>query len=510
MGRRGFSDDSMKVANNVSPVAEGEVISGRYRVDKVLGVGGMGVVVAATDQRLGSPVAIKFLLPHALEHAEIVARFSREARAAVRIKSEHVARVMDVGTLESGAPYMVMEHLEGRDLSTELQNRGGLAVEDVVDFVLQASEALVEAHHLGFVHRDLKPANLFLVDTRSAPVVKVLDFGISKINSMVGVTGSDAAVTQTASVLGSPLYMSPEQMDSARNVDLRTDIWALGVIFYELLTGEPPFTGESIPQLCMAILKQTPQPIRATRRDVPARLEAVVFRCLEKDRERRFASVEELAVALAEFAPPRSRISLERISASSGALPNLRDSAGNSARTGTFSDGVSDPKRGSGRGSGRRVADSLDERPEGGTQATWGRTSSERRSPFFFWVVFGIPAVLGIGLLLFLFAHHGAGTPAASESTAPGSASVPAAAAVPEVATHPAPDPERPMVSPAPLEAVQAPVVAPPTVLPPPLVTGRPRTKPKPASAAAPEPATAKPGHAAKPAHGDESWENER
>src|SRR3954470_13666053 len=213
-----------------APVQEGEILAGKYRVERVLGVGGMGVVVAATHLQLDERVAIKFLVPDALSSDEAVARFAREARAAVKIKSEHVARVIDVGTLDNGAPYMVMEYLEGGDLSRVLQAQGPLPVEDAVEYVLQACEAIAHAHVLGIVHRDLKPANLFLTKRNDgSQSVKVLDFGISKVLSgNSGASSSDAAMTRTRAVMGSPLYMSPEQMTSTRDVDGRTDIWALG------------------------------------------------------------------------------------------------------------------------------------------------------------------------------------------------------------------------------------------------------------------------------------------
>jgi eukaryotic-like serine/threonine-protein kinase len=298
----------------MTPVQEGEVLAGKYRVERVLGVGGMGVVVAALHIALDERVAIKFLLPEALGNPEAVARFAREARAAVKIKSQHVARVSDVGVLESGAPYMVMEYLQGQDLSQRLRDGGAFAVQEAVDFVLQASEALAEAHALGMVHRDLKPANLFL--TRLADgshCVKVLDFGISKVTSPSS-SGQDFGMTKTQAVMGSPLYMSPEQMASSRDVDGRTDIWALGTILYELLTGRVPFLGDTMPQLCAMILQERPPPARGFRPDLPEPLEQAVFRCLEKDRTRRFANVAELAHALLPFGSRTASRSVERIS----------------------------------------------------------------------------------------------------------------------------------------------------------------------------------------------------
>jgi eukaryotic-like serine/threonine-protein kinase len=295
-------------------VKVGDVLAGKYRIERVLGEGGMGVVVAAMHLQLDERVAIKFLLPGALHNPEAVARFAREARAAVKIKSEHVARVSDVGTLETGAPYMVMEFLQGRDLSGVLAHSGPLSPADAAEHVLQACEALAEAHALGIVHRDLKPANLFLA-TRAdgSPCVKVLDFGISKLTSGSS-SGADFGMTKTHAIMGSPLYMSPEQMSSTRNVDARADIWAVGAILYELVTGSVPFLADSMPQLCGMILQEAPLPLRARRPDVPEAFERLVLRCLEKDKNKRFQNVAELAVALAPFAPRNGTRSAQRIS----------------------------------------------------------------------------------------------------------------------------------------------------------------------------------------------------
>jgi len=300
----------------MTEVYAGQILGGKYRVDRVLGAGGMGMVVAATHLQLDERIAIKFLLPEALKNPEAVARFGREAKAAVKIRGEHVARVIDVGTFENGAPYMVMEHLDGRDLAALIQERGALAPSDAVDAVLQACEALAEAHALGIVHRDLKPANLFMVRRPDGtPSVKVLDFGISKLTA----AGADHSMTKTTAVMGSPLYMSPEQMTASRQVDARTDIWAIGVVLYELLTGRVPFSAETLPEICGLILTATPPAVRDYSPAVPDALQGVVRRCLEKDRERRFANVSELAQALSPFGSRATSRSVERIARILGA-----------------------------------------------------------------------------------------------------------------------------------------------------------------------------------------------
>jgi eukaryotic-like serine/threonine-protein kinase len=294
-----------------SPVQEGDMLAGKYRVEKVLGFGGMGVVVSAFRTDLEQRVAVKFLGSAAAERPDAAERFRREARAAAKIRSEHVARVLDVGTLDTGLPYMVMEFLEGNDIADELRRLGRLPMIEAVDFVMQAIEALAEAHASGVVHRDLKPGNLFLAHRADGSRrVKVLDFGISK--ALTGSSVEELSLTKTAALIGSPLYMAPEQMRSAKDVDTRADIWSLGAMLYEMLTGEPPYTGESIPQLCAALLHDDPIPLRQHRPEVPEGLEQAVLRCLMKDRNHRFPTVFELGRALLPYAQADSRIHVER------------------------------------------------------------------------------------------------------------------------------------------------------------------------------------------------------
>jgi eukaryotic-like serine/threonine-protein kinase len=290
---------------------EKEIIAGKYRVEGIIGQGGMGVVMAAWHLELDQRVALKFLMPELVERGEAAERFRREARAAARIKSEHVVRVIDVGNWEGNAPYMVMEYLDGRDLSAELQERGTLPIKECVDYLLQAIEAVAEAHALGIVHRDLKPENLFLAKrVDGSRSIKVLDFGISK--TIVLGSSDERSLTRTANIMGSPFYMSPEQMRAPRNVDTRSDIWALGAILYDVLTGQPPYVAETIPQLCTMMLESNPAPLRLLRPEASSELEQVVARCLAKDLTDRWSTVVDLARALLPFASRASRIHVER------------------------------------------------------------------------------------------------------------------------------------------------------------------------------------------------------
>jgi serine/threonine protein kinase len=304
------SNDPVPMSASVTP---GDVLADKYRVERVLAMGGMGVVVAAQHLQLDEQVAIKFLREETLCDPEAVARFAREARAAIKIKSEHVTRVIDVGALANGVPYMVMEYLEGETLATFLRLRGALPLGQAVEFMLQTCEAIAEAHALGIVHRDIKPANLFV--TRRADglmAIKVLDFGISKLAAPPDGHWS-SELTRKSVALGSPSYMSPEQLACASAVDARTDIWSLGVTFFEMLTGVVPFHADTTPQLCGKILRDPAPPARELRPNTPEGVEAILRKCMEKERENRYENVGELAIALAAFGPQRARASAQRI-----------------------------------------------------------------------------------------------------------------------------------------------------------------------------------------------------
>ncbi|MFZ5892488.1 MAG: serine/threonine protein kinase [Myxococcota bacterium] len=317
------------------PFALGSVIAGKYEIIGLIGAGGVGYVVSAMHLELGEMVALKFLREESLVHEQVVERFAREARAAARIKSEHVARVYDVGALPNGVPYIVMEYLHGKDLADIVRERGRLPVLTAVEYILQACEALASAHTVGVVHRDIKPENLFLSrQGEGVEVIKVLDFGISKLalngNAPPGVvrpgTQNARKFAKTMMPMGTPAYMSPEQIRSTGDVDARTDIWALGCVLFELLTGTCVFDAPTLMQLGAAILEREPVPLRQLVKDAPPELEVVIQRCLQKDVSKRYQNVAELAVALYPFAPRRARISVERSthllrSTNPGALP---------------------------------------------------------------------------------------------------------------------------------------------------------------------------------------------
>jgi serine/threonine-protein kinase len=294
-------------------LAPGDVIDGRYRIESFLGGGGMASVYRATHVVLEQAVAIKVISPVIRQLPGMAQRFLREARAATQLKSEHVARVTDVGTMADGAPYMVMEYLDGCDLDAILEQGEDIPVEEAVDFVLQACEALAEVHGLGIVHRDLKPANLFLTKAADGlPCVKLIDFGISRTDSPLAQKDL-AALTQPDTVMGSPRYMSPEQMESCSKADSRSDIYGVGAVLYELLTRKAPHEGETFLDIYAAATLAPPAVPSSLRADVPKALDQVILKCLEVDPANRYEDTAALAMALAPFGPEGSLARAEAI-----------------------------------------------------------------------------------------------------------------------------------------------------------------------------------------------------
>jgi eukaryotic-like serine/threonine-protein kinase len=311
-----FFDDPPResVVQRQELVREGEVLAGKYRVERIPGRNGLGVLVQVRHLELGQEVTLKFLVPDACMYPEFVQRFIREARAAVKIQGEHVARVTDVGRLESGAPYMVREFLRGPDLADVLKVRGALPVAEACDYIIQAAEAVAEGHVHGIAHRNLRPTTL-VVTRRSdgAPLVKVFDFAAAEALHVEPFAKRSAGLVGTSALLESLPYLSPEQVRDPHNVDFRADVYGLGAILYELLSGVPPFEAESAPALLAMVAADMPVRLRTLRFGLPAALEEAVMRCLEKSREQRFASMSELSAALRPFASADSHASIERI-----------------------------------------------------------------------------------------------------------------------------------------------------------------------------------------------------
>ncbi len=294
----------------------GEVLDGKYRIERLLGEGGMGAVAKATHLLRRAPVALKFMSPAVLALQGAVERFVNEGVAASQIDSDHVVKVFDVGRMPSGAPYLVMEFLDGRDLQQILAVEGGRINDPAraVHFALQILRALQTAHAAGIVHRDMKPSNCFVIEKDGEPdFVKLVDFGISKVRTDESEKASN--LTRTNSALGTPLYMSPEQARSPRDVDHRTDLYSVGAILYELLTGRTPYTAESgeYTEILFKIFTTEPDPLRNLRPDVPEGLAAAIHRALTRDLNIRYKSSGEMAEALAPWSDARSSQILTRL-----------------------------------------------------------------------------------------------------------------------------------------------------------------------------------------------------
>ncbi|MBK9263675.1 MAG: serine/threonine protein kinase [Polyangiaceae bacterium] len=303
------------------PIHPGDVLFGKYRIERILGAGGMGAVVEATHLGLERRVAMKFMLPEVADHAANLERFMHEARAASKLHSEHIPKVLDFGTIEQSipntqsVPYLVMELLEGQDLERMIRDASPLDIAEVCEVGIQACEALSEAHGLGIVHRDIKPANMFI--TRRAdgsPCTKVLDFGIAKKKAEAG-SLDEKGLTETGAMMGSPDYMSPEQFESARRADVRSDIWSLGAALYQALTGKPPFEADNLAELVMMIMDNDAESPSTARPDIPVALGNAILKCLQRQPADRYQNTFELAVALAPFAPARCQVLLDRIAA---------------------------------------------------------------------------------------------------------------------------------------------------------------------------------------------------
>jgi serine/threonine protein kinase len=375
------------------PFSIGQVIAKKFEITQLLGVGGVGFVVAANHIELSQKVALKFLKPDMLANSQVAGRFAQEALAAARIRSEHVARVFDVGSLDDGTPFIVMEFLDGRDLFDIITQDGPQPIRNAVDYVLQACEALADAHACGIVHRDIKPENLFLLRrSEGIELIKILDFGISKLALTGSNIKSKVPLVKTMLPVGSPVYMSPEQIRASKDIDQRTDIWSIGCVLYELLTGAAAFDAPSLTQLSAAILELDPGPPSLKRPEVSGELDAIVQRCIEKNPNDRFQNVAELAMALYPHAPRRSRIHAERCcrllkvpgaAVAEFELPSVRPPDWDNQPSGSF------PKPTSRTGAGKRTVMTQDE------IATFRPAYRSKKLK----VAVGIIAILGLGVL---------------------------------------------------------------------------------------------------------------
>lgn len=358
-------------------VVPGDILLGKYRVENKLGQGGMGIVVAARHLELGELFAIKYLATEARADTNAMQRFLREARSSARLKGEHAVKVHDVGRFESGMPYMIMEYLVGQDLKAYLRKQGKLSAEEAVSFVLQASDAVAEAHALGIIHRDLKPSNLFLTRRRDGtPCIKVLDFGIAK-----EISAKDADLTKSGTTLGSPLYMSPEQMAGSKDVDTRTDIWSLGVVLYELVTGIVPFQADAITELVVQVLQSVPKPPSYHCPELPPWIDDVVMHCLEKHPENRFLTMDDFILALQSSGQSETSIAHAPSSKAHDQQVALLEAEpkDDATKTNTSTEDVStiDSSTDSNRTPARDKETALDTR----TNPTWGTTKGTARKP---------------------------------------------------------------------------------------------------------------------------------
>jgi serine/threonine protein kinase len=442
------------------PLPPGTIVAGKFRILRPLGQGGMGSVYVVEHVITRHERALKLLHPEMASVPEVVDRFLREASAAGHIGSEHIVETFDAGTLDDGAPYLVMELLRGQTLSERLE-RGELPLSELVPILEQACSGIQAAHDAGIVHRDLKPENLFVTERQGRPFVKILDFGISKFDPN---RSGELSVTREGAALGTPYYMSPEQILGSRAVDHRTDVYALGVVLYECLTRQKPFLAETLPMLTVLIHEGRYTPIGALRPDLPAVFGDIVARALQRQPEDRFQSARELASALGAATHGKTLTSL---ALDQTALSQLKTSGASSDQPGTS-------------GSASSVhAQSAMRDPKLGTSAlgvSIRPPEAERRSNRGLVIggVFAVVAVVGAGLAALSLGNDGRGASSADAVVpeAPHTARTPAAAASPD-----APRAMAPPAAPVSASASAVPAKAGPRSLPPATRSEKPLTK---------------------------------
>jgi serine/threonine-protein kinase len=420
---------------SVSPHAAqlGQVIDGKYRIESILGISGMGVVYLATHLEIDQSVAIKFLL-HGAGDPAALARFRREARAMGKIRSEHAVRVIDVGQLDAKTPFIVMEYLEGRDLSALMKEMGKVTLAFAAEVLLQACEALAVAHVAGVIHRDLKPSNIFLTtQSDGAPHVKVIDFGVAKFRRSE--LDKSENVTHSSSLVGSPRYMAPEQIGGdSEALDQRVDVWALGIILQEMVTGQRVFRGEGVGQLLIAIATQPPADIAKQWPEAPAPLVALIRRTLQRNPEHRTADVGEFAEALAQFTPGGPARAARTTSALMASRPRLPNGALSSGRLPTVPEAPAEASP-SGVSSPSGVL------PAVASSVRLERASSSRRTVAIVAVAIG---TIGLAGAAFAFVKHREDP----QQTATGMVAAPTAAQPPPAAVDVAPSPTPDAINP--------------------------------------------------------------
>jgi eukaryotic-like serine/threonine-protein kinase len=448
-------------------VAPGTVLAGKYRIEEILGEGGMGVVVMATHIELDQRVAIKLPRPEHVKEPTFAARFTREGKNAARIRNEHVARVLDVGRDDEGNPFLVMEYLDGWDLAKRLRTGQPFEIADAVDVALQACVAVAAAHAAGVVHRDLKPANLFLETLPDGSYfVKVLDFGISKV---VSDSSLENALTNTTGIVGSPMYMSPEQMVSARDVDVRTDVFSLGLILFRILTGKIPWPATNPLELATRMAKEEPRTTRSFRPEVPEALDAVIMRAIARNREDRTATVAELARALEPFDPVRGASTLrglartganpiERVSTSGPHAPVIQE-ASTMATSAITLHTVEEPK------------------PPVETPSV-ETTAPSRRSPPRAAIIGGVAALIAIAGVIVFASRGGSKSPTPEVESSPPVKTMAAPKPTPTPTQNVVVEPPTAVVQPQPSAAPTPKPAAKPVVSAPVVVAPKPSTKP--------------------------------
>jgi len=438
---------------------EGTLLAEKYRIGRPLGSGGMAEVFEAEHLDLGTRLAVKVLRPELTRSPTVVERFSREAQAVAHLESEHVARVVDVGHHE-GAPFMVMERLDGQDLAARLTTGGPLPLSEAVDHLLQAGQALAEAHARGIVHRDIKPSNLFLAQRPpDATRIKVLDFGIAKSSST---TDPEAGkLTRTRDVLGSPLYMSPEQLLASSTVGPASDVWSLGVVLQELITGHPPFDGPSVAAIHAAILERDPAPLTVDEPEIAR----IIGRCLRKDPYERYPSIQDLAAELAPFGTHDALVSLRTIQ--SWASTSQQAARHTAPMAHGELDAVADTD----------VPDSMarPDRPGGVTDTSWDTdTSPGPRRGRGYLIALAALAVGGVAAFVTLRGDSKPARAPIAEPSPPGPTGTPNTAANPEPSARPGPPPT---AQPSPSSTAQPSTSATAKTRPPPRP---PRLRPRP------------------------------